>query len=883
MNRMNRMNRITLILDTVYDVKFERLEDYKESVFRDVYRNASAMVSEIVRNNEKLEEKRFHDIAMDEQVCNVIAFLGGRGSGKSSVLMSYCGFLKRFREYYGNSNKVILSYLDKELRDLLNKGSESRINFSVLNVIDATMLESDETIIGIVLARMLDMVMDKESELGRDGRSYGDMAERGRNIKTEIGRIYQYMHCKPKFNAEEEVPVLMVEALSNSWNLRNSFKELVNQLNDFLVGNNDGYSSAPQTENYLVIPVDDIDMNVDKCREMLEMIRKYLMVPRVILLLNFNYEQLDIVCRNYYRKALFPLESEKENFTEFFSETVKNGRKEGTKESNRESYQEKNKKVQELAREYLEKVIPTGRKIYMPHLYRLDTGIQNKVFMGGFRPNGIKPEIYMKPEEYICALLRFYTGIVCLPDERNEYIYPQSIRRLNNYVKELLDLKCLEKIEERESDSAETSDERYKRNIDWLYRDVTNRFLEQYVEGKDKEIIREYLKNAEDEKECALLNMLLKRAGDGHSQWHEMVRQIDHERRRRGYISYGDYLFMFFIIRKHRLMGDDALVCWQLLISVRYTQLYFRSERKKDGLKKELWGAIDNWYWYKDLRDGKSIPITIDKPSNHIQDLIRIKDGIFHTSDDELRTAVRGYFLMRMFLTPMSYAGQKRQDPNVLGMDLVLGLETSVGWSFQAGGFLYFVCHYKEMLEEYTSEIIQDVEETGEDTGIRIYSLKEKFIEEMDEWVEEYKTNQLIPFYSSQLMGRIQHRFYSKEKMAISDIRSRIKNLLDIMEDELEHLEQWNAYEKDVPESRKENAEGKLSWNDLLEDGKKQEDYFTISSCKKAFNKCPVVVLLREEGVIADHAFRALYIVLNEMSNSAAALENSQNAEDTIG
>lgn len=878
-------DRITLILDTVYDVKFERLEDYRESVFRDVYRNASAMVSEIVRNNEKLEEERFHDIAMEEQVCNVIAFLGGRGSGKSSVLMSYCSFLKRFREYYGNSNKTILPQLDKELRDLLNKGSESKINFSVLNVIDATMLENDETIIGIVLARMLDMVKDKESELGRDGRSYGDMTERGRNIKTEIGRIYRYMHCKPKLNIEEEVPVLMVEALSNSWNLRNSFKELVNQLNDFLVGNNDGYSSAPQAENYLVIPVDDIDMNVDKCREMLEMIRKYLMVPRVILLLNFNYEQLDIVCRNYYRKALFPLESEKENFTEFFSETVKNGRKEGTKESNRESYQEKNKKVQELAREYLEKVIPTGRKIYMPHLYRLDNGMQNKVFMGGFCPNGIKPEIYMKPEEYICALLRFYTGIVCLPDERNEYIYPQSIRRLNNYVKELLDLKSLEEVKGTELDSAEAHDERYKRNIDWLYRDVTNRFMEQYVEGKDKEVIREYLKNAEDEKECSLLNMLLKRAGDGHGQWHEMVRQIDYERRRRGYISYGDYLFMFFIIRKNRLMGDDALVCWHLLISVRYTQLYLRSGRKKDGLKKDLWGAIDNWYWYKDVRDGKSIPTIMDKPSNsnRIQQLIWIKDGFLDTNDDELGKAVRAYFLMRMFLTPMSHADHKKRSPNVLGIDLILGLDTSVRWSFQAGGFLYFVCHYKEMLEEYTSEIMQDVEQTDRAARTKIHRLKEEFIEKMDGWVEKYKTNQLIPLFSSQLMGRIQHRFYSTEKMEISDIRSRIEELLDIMEDELEHLEQWNAYEKDVPESRKGNTESKLSWNDLLEDGKKQEEYFTISSCREAFDTCPVVSLLREKGDVADHAFRALYIVLNEMSNSAVALENSQNAEDTIG
>lgn len=882
------MEELTLILDTTYDVRFEALESYKTSLFRDVYRKASVMMEEIVSNNEKLVQERYNDERLDEQMCNVIAFLGGRGSGKSSALLSYCNFLKRFREYYSDG-AAKPENLDEEVKALIEKGQKSRIKFNVLKMIDATMLEQGETIVGIVLARMLEMVEKRERELGGNGRNQDDMAELGRSIKTDIGRIYQFMHCKPKNDYEEDAPVLMVKALSNSWNLRTVFKNLVGKFNRYLICDNYGYGIRYDGESYLVIPIDDIDMNVDKCREMLEMIRKYLMVPKVILLLNFNYEQLDIVCRNYYKEILFPTEGDKESFRETYRETSKDSFKEGLREICPGNYSERRDKIMELTREYLEKVVPTGRKIYMPQLYYLDGSMQKKVVMGGFKTEGVRKEInlpgfgphpvLLRPEVYICALLRFYTGVVCLPDERNEYIYPQSIRRLNNYVKEFLKLKCLESGK-TDPGQKKTALEQYNRNVSWLYQDVTSRFLKQYVESTEKEIIEEYLRDTQDEKNCILLKMLLERAGEGHGQWQEMIRQIDRERIDRGYICYGDYLLMLYIARNNHFVSDNALICWHLLISLKCTQLYFKDRfeyEKSTYLRDNLWGNWDDWRWFKEMNDRKAVPMFLEGEREQVIELARvtdIMDGGQPAKRKEVEEAVKAYFLIRMFLNPLHNAEGNTQTEIVVQDDFILGLELFRQWKFQAGNFLACVWNYEEVIDTFAEEINKTAQDSIKG---QVLEIRDSFRQEMKEWSDKYGTVELIPFFSSQFMERVQRRFYGREKMLISRIEYHIRRLLDIMEEELEQIGELNRIDKmDIT----------ISWNDILEEDKKQSDYFTISSCVDAFRDCPVVKLLREEKEtegIAKKAYEALAAVLNAMANRVEALEDSETAEDILG
>ena len=58
------------------------------------------------------------------------------------------------------------------------------------------------------------------------------------------------------------------------------------------------YANASETKHYLVIPIDDLDMNIKNGYEQLEQIRKYLMIPKVIVLISANYDQLEKICYN---------------------------------------------------------------------------------------------------------------------------------------------------------------------------------------------------------------------------------------------------------------------------------------------------------------------------------------------------------------------------------------------------------------------------------------------------------------------------------------------------------------------------------------------------------------------------------------------------------
>lgn len=852
------MEEIKLTLEATYEIRYEEWKDFKKSMFCDEYRKASGIIEEIINNNEKLtkeKNKNNYDEKTNEQVCNVIAFLGGRGSGKSSVLASYCMFLREFCECYSGSYDE--AKLDGETISLLEKGKKEKISFKVLKTIDATMLEKKETIVGIILARMLETIEGVEKQRGLNGiGNHGEMTDLGRSIKTDIGKIYEYMHYLAKSDEEEEIPVLKLKAMSNSWNLRSAFKKLVTDCNRYLLSNNNRYDNGPTGKNYIVIPIDDIDMNVEKCREMLEMIRMYLMVPGVILLLTFNYEQLNIVCRNYYIDKLYRKKDPTLNL------------------------EVQARHIKELTREYMEKVIPTGRKIYMPHLHQLDGGNMGKqLFIGGIHPDGLKPELSLKTEAYISAMLRFYTGVVCLPDRRNEYICPYSIRQLNNFVKEFLALKKLDINEDKKQNENEADiSEWFNKNLDWFYQDVTNRFLQQYVETTERENLRDYLNNVHNEANVVLLEMLLNAKATENTKWRSILRQIDRERLQRGYLCQGDYLLMLHIAKKAHIMSENALLCWHLFLSIKSARIYFNSifgSTRKDEigfLCNDSWGVWDDYCWYKEPEDKTAISVVVNELTLPIE-VARVdncKGRITKKKKQEIEDAIKEYLMTRIFLSPYGTGRQNKNQENVLEGNFILGLNKGSGWRFNIGNLLTFVWEYKEYLTLFAKEIEEGIYASS------VKEVKEALIQEMDEWKENYNTVELVPFSSTLFMDRILERFYDGQKKEIKQVEMQIKDVLTIMEEELEKIETFK-------EKEKEDKSKVMSWADILENEKKQKDYATISSCKKAFMNCPIVKVLRSEGTVPENIYAALKNVLDYMANETVAREDSKSADDQTG
>lgn len=842
------MKTVKLSLETAYEIKCEQLNDFNSSVFRDVYNNASVIIQEIIEKNRILEQKKMDQMQYDEQIYNMIAFLGGRGSGKSSVLASYCNFLK---EFYKNSlfehDLEGREKLDEEQEVLLKAGKE-RVSFVVLKTIDATMLENDEKILGVILSRMLDE-LEKRVDKRESG---GDKEERAaliREIQSDIGNSYQYMHHKRE-KEEEEAPVMMVKALSNSWNLREKFKKMVEKFNRFFTYEYIGYERRGGRENYLVIPIDDIDMNVEKCWEMLEMLRKYLMVPKVILLLTFNFEQLDLVCRNHYCQQMF------------------------NKYGITPTELSQQKTIIDLTREYTEKVIPTGRKIYMPDLYYLESSAQKELLIGGFNVDGWKDEIWMRPKQYICAILRYYTGIIYYTGEKNEYFFPSSIRRLNNFVKEFLHLKCL---------SEDVFFDHLQNNIDWLYRDVVNRFMKQYVNRSDIEMIDQYINGGEEEQKRSLASLLNDRIPKGTEKWMEMLRQIISKKS----WSYGDQIMALCLARRNGLLDDNAAVCGHLLLTMKATSQYFnicRIERAEgidesgerygfavlaeskqeqydgnDYLNGDWWGNWDKWYWLENTTSMNLVDMRTQKADSVIE-IYKINSPIEEIGSEQLNEMFTIYSIVRAFVDTDSIEESIDRKEHYEPRNVFFGLDTGRTWHFSIGHLFSFIWQYEDGMKKIKEEIVSQHNEIKEE---RLDNTE--FERSMAEWYAKYHRRAVIPFYSTSFMERLVQRFYIEcENRIMSNMKVQIKQLLDIVEEELDKL--------DKP------AEDKR-WSELIGE-KEVKKYSMLQSMKEIFSSCPVIKILRKEGAISQQVYDALQTVLTKMREYADSVETIDVTQD---
>ncbi len=841
---MRGMEEISLVLDTAYGVRYEALADFRQSIFRDVYNSASSMVQEIIERNIEAEKQNYSR-GKDEQICNVVAILGERGGGKSSVLASYCKALEELNHYNPRANGGN-SDLDEEQSALFQMRKNKEIFFGVLDSIDATMLENDEKIISIILARMLEKVEEKKRfyEMSRGNKD--EIESLGRKIEYKIGEMYK--NLDKRFKEEIDSPALMVKELSNSWNLREAFIKLAEDLGEYL-----SYESGGRNDNYyIVIPIDDIDMNIGKCWDMLEMIRKYLMVSKVILLLTFHYEQLYTVCRLHY-----------------YQELQKNEKLCG------EGYAKE--QAENLAKEYMEKVIPTGRKIYMPRLYQLESEMKKQIKIEGTKPEGWK-KIDMEPERFVRAMLRFYTGIF-LDESRSNYIYPPSIRKLNNFVKEFRQLKILDKKEPSENGK------NFIYNLDWMYRDVTNRFLEQYIEDKERRMIQGYLDAGPAEQNHALSELILDRISGGNEKWKMMVKYLANKE----WLSYGDHLILLHILKKFRLETEkNNILIWDLLISLKMTRECYgkiygindsddvkQAEESKHGdyfkdyLTEDLWGDWERWYWC--YREGDTKPVTMevdgDSSSIEVGSVIdsEIKDDNEDVKKEKYQRLIETYLIIRIFFD--CYDGvrdnqEEKEVPLQIGKGLYLRLSSDKSWKFRIGNLISFIWNYEEKLNLFSKELHKQCLEP--DLDKLIDGVIGDWRNKLNKWKGKDCRRDIIPFASTMFMERIFESFYKENEMkVVSNIEAEVKGMLKTIEGELERVDNL------------------VKWDEVVNIKEGEDCCLMILLYRETFKKCPIVSALRGEegyGELSEQIYRSLSNVLESFANERYASEAEESA-----
>ena len=395
-------------------IHYEEIKDFQQSIFSDVYRMAAKGVQRIVKDNGKYKDEswpRKRDRNEQIEIANAISFIGERGVGKTSSLLSFAKGL----EQHGSAKYGSIYGWNKDMED---------IQFFSISCIDAAILEDAESVFVLVLANMLKRI-DKKNEFSRNEENYEKQ-----NIIKSLEELYsQFKSLKENDVKEQEWMYSAYERLKNlssSQRIREHFASLVKQYLKYL----SNQERENRKEAYLVISIDDIDMSYynlssydskkrinSKSYEIMNSIQKYLSVPGVIVLVSYNDENLHKQCQSFFAGSNYmnPLNDREKELA--FKESA------------------------HIANQFMEKVFSPINRVYMSSWKKIDLEdgrlevvleerfCKNNLF-SGYLENG---KNILSLKEFILTLYAAITGIYYDPlGQKQHFLEPQSLRELND-------------------------------------------------------------------------------------------------------------------------------------------------------------------------------------------------------------------------------------------------------------------------------------------------------------------------------------------------------------------------------------------------------------------------------------------------------------------
>lgn len=402
------------------------------------YKSAlTGMFENIVRIKEKRDKyleyrKASKDKYVDfsDNANNIIAFCGGRGSGKTTALKEFQRILRNFGNQY--EKKWWLQELNQlvDPQDYENK----EIRFTVLESIDASLLIDKEDIIELILAQMYDKVENimRSMHYDNDKKLIGEFVE---SFET----VYKNYHKLRKGESGElgDSAAVILKNMSSGPKIREAFAKLLDMFFELQYPDQGA-------EQYLVVTIDDLDLNIKHGYEMLEQIHKYLSDYRIIVLTAVDFEQLSRVCELYFSKQ-YDVKSIAQNAN-----------------------------VETLARDYLLKAIPLSNRIYMMDSRNFIGKV--KVVLSSGEQEFVKDFIMKK----LSRKLGIYYDI---KDLGRHFSLPVTVRELVSY-NDFLD--SLYTLDQEEQTGVNTFMSQYDHNHTRMNRDITERMANQSLTRNSK-------------------------------------------------------------------------------------------------------------------------------------------------------------------------------------------------------------------------------------------------------------------------------------------------------------------------------------------------------------------------------------------------------------
>ena len=230
-----------------------------ESIFSAQYKKAISEINDFFNENdaESSNAESYSVFITNNQEThnNIFAFIGDRGSGKTSCMLSLANLLI-------NSKKVV------------NR------NFISLDLIDPTYFDDKNNIIAIIIAKMYRKFTELQ-DAKRDFSKTQELLKAFEKVQNDFETLF-YNNKKESFCDDIE----NLDSLSSALNLKQDFKDLVEKWLSIF---------SNESKSCMLLIIDDVDLNTKCADRMLEEIRKYLIQEKVLILISFKLEQISFV------------------------------------------------------------------------------------------------------------------------------------------------------------------------------------------------------------------------------------------------------------------------------------------------------------------------------------------------------------------------------------------------------------------------------------------------------------------------------------------------------------------------------------------------------------------------------------------------------------
>ncbi|MDE6909775.1 MAG: hypothetical protein K2P44_04815 [Lachnospiraceae bacterium] len=381
-----------------------------DDVFLEQYRRAASMMNEIIgASDEKNHMWKDH-----EYENNIIAFCGERGEGKSSVMTTFvnaaCNYSRDID--YGNS-KFFETYKNEHMNNLYLADPV---------IIDPSTFDNVHNVLDIILAKIFSKFNDKYEEDNAcvDARTREALIDQFQKVYKCVSLINnQTKMLDDEFDYEGNISKL--SKLGESTNLKRELKKLVAEYLEFM--EKCQKKTSVSAKKFLIIAIDDLDLCNSNVYKMAEQIRKYLIVPQIIIVMAVRMEQLKL-CVQEMNLHEFQMLSKSSEQAMIADET------------------------KTMAERYAAKLIPIARRIYLPSVQEIaNTHITYKKSANGAviwdskHNGGTGQDAVHKLVVPILDLLYQKTGMRFLPEKNgNSFLLPYNLRDMINLIVMLIDM-----------------------------------------------------------------------------------------------------------------------------------------------------------------------------------------------------------------------------------------------------------------------------------------------------------------------------------------------------------------------------------------------------------------------------------------------------------